>query len=176
MTSLHRLLLSSGERTLPAPPPTLSLALLPPQVHSHSREELWSLTLPTFLSIITLGASSIRPSGFKNSSANSIQIPGGFFFLFPREQREDYLHLLIIASDLASVKLDQTNPFYFTPITECCGLHLILSLKQQDQPFAIFQRRQRLRDPRTRTRLHQHHQFQAKQSSAWCCRRHVIEL
>lgn len=68
-------------------PFTICYALLSPWVHSHSRKELWSLTRQTFLSIITLGASSIRPSGFKNSSANSMQIPEGSpFFLCPVKQ------------------------------------------------------------------------------------------
>lgn len=80
---LHLLLLASGEWTPPSSSvPPLSV-FSPSQVHSHSREELWRLTLPTFLSIITLGASFIRLSSFKNSSSNSIQIPGGFALFVP---------------------------------------------------------------------------------------------
>lgn len=55
------LLLREMDPSLCFGPFTLRLALLPPQVHSYSRKELWSLTMPTFLSMITLGASSIRP-------------------------------------------------------------------------------------------------------------------
>lgn len=100
-------------------PFTLHLALLPPQVHSHSRKDLWSLTLPTFLSITTLGASSIRPSGLENSSANSIQIPGGYPLFVPAwQQREDYFHHNIIASDLASdlpsIVRQSSYPVFYT--------------------------------------------------------------
>lgn len=38
--------------------------------------------------------------------------------------REDYFLCSMIASDLASVKLDQRNPSYSHLVTECCGLHL----------------------------------------------------
>lgn len=71
-----------GNRTLPSASAffLLSVWLCRLFRYTHSKragEVLWSLTEPTFRSIINLGASSVS-GGFKKNPTNLIQIPGDF--------------------------------------------------------------------------------------------------
>lgn len=80
------------------------------------------------------GASSIRPSGFKNSSANSVQIPGGYPHFVPSwEQYEDHLDHNAndaIANDFCFCQACPDKPFVFT-----CGMRSGLHLTLWDKLY-----------------------------------------
>lgn len=118
-------------------------------------KKVWSLTLPTFQSIITLGASSIRASCFKNL-ANLIQIPGGYpHCVLSWEQHKDYFHHNMLSSGLTSVKLEQTK-CRSNMGADYCGLHCTalqsLSFKTKDILIHKGQLRQRCRRARNAKR------------------------
>lgn len=100
-----------------------------PQVFPLSKEELWILTLPAFLSIIILGASSIRLNGFNNYLANSIQSSWGDGSFVPSwAQHEDYFHSPILASEWTYFcKTYQKIPVYSFGLCFLGGLHAIVN-------------------------------------------------
>lgn len=95
---------SSGNASIPP----LRLSLWHTRFHRYIHiqgKKVGSLTQSTFLSIITLGASSIRSRFFflKNSKANLIQIPGGCpLFVLSWQQRTDYFHQSMIPRDFTA--------------------------------------------------------------------------